>query len=39
MKYEYLVGGLLKLGLTAETERGNEHHVKLPDWFIEKEGL
>jgi hypothetical protein len=21
------------------TKRGNEHQVKLPDWFIEKKGL
>lgn len=21
------------------TKRGNEHEVKLPDWFIEKNGL
>lgn len=21
------------------TKRGNEHDVKLPDWFIEKKGL
>lgn len=21
------------------TKRGNEHEVKLPDWFIEKSGL